>query len=225
MRCKIVTHMLNDRRVGRIADLVTLDNDTTIQEALDYGYVVGKKESIKQLVSGVLKAMVDGIKKDGDGRKIDDYLSINAFARAYLKDVTDDFNRSNGKIALRARMLKEFLIDVRDWSFIVEGAVGQLDITSITTGRKIGEVDLGQNVSLNGKGLDGEVAVAWKVDETGETGTVGAPYVTNDETRITIARDGLQELFDETNDGKTLVFTVTIGNKKAVKSAVMRYVD
>jgi hydroxymethylpyrimidine pyrophosphatase-like HAD family hydrolase len=99
--------MLGEQRVGRIEDLVTLDNDTTIQEALDYGYVVGKKESIKQLVSGVLKAMVDGIKKDGDGRKIDNFLSINAYARAYLKDVTDDFNRLNGKIALRARMLKE----------------------------------------------------------------------------------------------------------------------
>lgn len=225
MRCKIGTHMLGEQRVGRIEDLVTLDNDTTIQEALDYGYVVGKKESIKQLVSGVLKAMVDGIKKDGDGRKIDNFLSINAYARAYLKDVTDDFNRSTGKIAIRARMLKEFTLDVSGWSFLVEGAIGQLDLTSITTGRKIGEVDLGQNVSLNGKGLDGEVTVAWKVDETGETGTIGASHITNDETRVTINRDGWQELFDETYDGKTLIFTVTIGNKKAVKSAVIRYVD
>ena len=66
--------------------------------------------------------------------------------------------------------------------------------------------------------------VSWSVPETGLSGTVGASFITSDATRITIARDGLQELFDAANDGKTVVFTVRIGNKKSVKSATMKYV-
>ena len=96
----------------------------------------------------------------------------------------------------------------------------------ITTGERLGEIVLGENVKLNGKELtmgEGD-SVSWSVPETGESGTVGASFITSDATRITIARDGLQELFDAANDGKTIVFTVRIGNKKSVKSATMKYV-
>jgi len=60
VKIKVTACELNGRKVGRITGLVTLDNDATIQEALDYNYVVGKKDSIKAVVAGVLKAMVDG---------------------------------------------------------------------------------------------------------------------------------------------------------------------
>ena len=42
----VVTHLLNGRRVGRFANRKTLNNDETIQEAIDGGYVVGKKDII-----------------------------------------------------------------------------------------------------------------------------------------------------------------------------------
>ena len=222
-KCKIATYMLGDKRVGRIEGLQTLDNDATIQEAIDYGYVVGKKEAIKLIVAGVLKAMADGVKKDGDGRKIDGYLSVNAWPKCYLEDLTDDLNRSNAKVVMRARMLKEFRLDTAGWSFIVEGAMGNLEVTVVTSGDKVGEIILGEDVHLNGKGLamgEGD-SITWAVPDTGASGAVDAQHIESDDTRITIA--AAADLAVAANDGKDVVFTVTVGNRKAVKSAVMRY--
>ena len=42
---KVATHVLNGRRVGYFADLVTLGSAETLKEALDYGYVTGKESS------------------------------------------------------------------------------------------------------------------------------------------------------------------------------------
>ena len=223
---KVATHILNGRRVGYFVDLVTLGGAETLKEALDYGYVTGKESSLAAVAEGVCKAMIDGIRKDGNGRKIDDFLSINAFAKGSLKDICDELNRANAKVSVRARMLKEFKVDTTEWSFIIEGSTGTFTIEVVTTGEKLGEIVLGENVKLNGKELtmgEGD-SVSWSVPETGESGTVASTFVTSDATRITIARDGLQELFDAANDGKTVVFTARIGGKKAVKSAVMRYV-
>ena len=223
---KVATHVLNGRRVGYFVDLVTLGSAETLKEALDYGYVTGKQSSLAAVAEGVFKAMIDGIRKDGNGRKIDDFVSINAFARGSLKDICDELDKANVKVSVRARMLKEFKVDTTAWSFIIEGSTGTFQIEVITTGEKLGEIVLGENVKLNGKELtmgEGDT-VSWAVPETGESGTVASSFVTSDATRITIARDGLQELFDAANDGKTVVFTVRIGNRKSVKSAVMKYV-
>ena len=223
---KVATHVLNGRRVGYFVDLVTLGSRETLKEALDYGYVTGKEPSLTAVAEGVFKAMIDGIRKDGNGRKIDDFVSINAFAKGSLKDICDELTKANVKVSVRARMLKEFKVDTTQWSFVIEGSTGTFQIEVITTGEKLGEIVLDEDVKLNGKGLamgEGD-SVSWSVPETGESGTVAAEYVTSDATRITILRDALQELFDPANDGKTVVFTVKIGNKKSVKSAVMKYV-
>ena len=223
---KVATHVLNGRRVGHFVDLVTLGSAETLKEALDYGYVTGKQSSLAATAEGVFKAMIDGLRKDGNGRKIDDFLSINAFARGSLKDICDELTKANVKVSARARMLKEFKVDTTAWSFVFEGSTGTFIIEVITTGEKLGEIVLGENVKLNGRELamgEGDT-VSWSVPETGLSGTVAAQFVTSDATRITIARDGLQELFDAANDGKTVVFTVRIGNKKSVKSATMKYV-
>ena len=223
---KVATHVLNGRRVGYFVDLVTLGSAETLKEALDYNYVTGKESSLAAVAEGVLKAMIDGIRKDGNGRKIDDFVSINAFAKGSLKDICDELNKQDVKVSVRARMLKEFKVDTTQWSFIIEGSTGTFTIEVVTTGEKLGEIVLGEDVKLNGKGLamgEGD-SVSWSVPETGESGTVGASSITSDATRITIARDGLQELFVAANDGKTIVFTARIGGKKSVKSATMKYV-
>ena len=222
---KVMTGMLNGHRVGRFTDLVTLGSEETLREALEYGYVTGKASSLAAVAEGVLKAMVDGIRKDGNGRKIDEFVSVNAFARGSLKDVCDELEREGVRVSVRARMLKEFKVDTAAWSFIVEGSTGTFTIEVVTTGEKIGEIVLGEDVKLNGKELAmgaGDV-VEWSVPETGSAGTVDAQYVTSDATRITIAREGLAGLVDAANDGKAVVFTVRIGGRKAVKSATMRY--
>ena len=90
VQMKVATMTLNGCTVGRFSDLVTLGSDATLQEALDYGYVTGKKTSLAAVAEGVCKAMIDGIKKDGNGRKIDDFVSINAFARGSLKDICEE---------------------------------------------------------------------------------------------------------------------------------------
>ena len=119
VRIKIQTHDLAGRQVGRIVDLETLDSTATLKEAIDYGYVTGKQPVLASVLEGVLKAMVDGVKKDGNGRKIDEFLSINAFLRGRLEDICDEINRKTAKVSLRARMLKEFVVDTSNWSFFV----------------------------------------------------------------------------------------------------------
>ena len=226
VRIKIQTHDLAGRQVGRIVDLETLDSTATLKEAIDYGYVTGKQPVLASVLEGVLKAMVDGVKKDGNGRKIDEFLSINAFLRGRLEDICDEINRKTAKVSLKARMLKEFAVDTSNWSFEIEGATGTFTLEVITTGEKVGEITLGQNVLINGKHLtmgEGDT-VKYLVPETGLERTVSASYITSDETRITVARDGMQELFEPEMDGKTIVWIVKIGNKVARKSAVMHYV-
>lgn len=220
---KIATSILNGRRVGRIVDNQSLDGDATVKEALDYGYVVGKPTSIVAEAQGVLKAMIDGVQRDGNGRKIDGYLSVNPFLKGLLADVTDDFDSASCKAVVRARMLKEFNVDTDDWSFIIEGATGTFQIDSITTGEILNEIFSGEAVAVNGSRFnEGDAPiVGWKLP-SGETGTVAAGHVAHDATRITVAAEGLADLYAAGTDGDDVTFTVKIGNKVAIKTATFR---
>ena len=63
------------------------------------------------------------------------------------------------------------------------------------------------------------------IPEEGHHGNVSPTKVTSDATRITLAADAFSGLIPGPElDGKTIVLTFTIGNRKAVKSAVLRYV-
>jgi len=218
----IVTHQLGDQRVGRIADMKTLTNDETIQEALDLGYVVGQPSIISANVKGVLKAMLNGLQKDGDGRKVDRILSLQVYANGSLDDVCDDLDRSKIAFKAAARVLKDLKIDTSGWTFTVEGATGALVISSISTGEMAGVIVPGEAVAINGSGLmDGDVTITWAVPEKSKTGTVAAAKITRDATRITLAADALSELDDPQYNDKTIVFNIKVGNRTAVKSALL----
>jgi len=93
----------------------------------------------------------------------------------------------------------------------------------ITTGEEVGVIYFNEDVAINGRELamGAGDSITWVVPETGATGTVAAQHVTSDATRITIAKAGLADLFAAENDGCDAVFTVRIGNRKAVKSALL----
>lgn len=224
-RIVIATQVLDGRRVGRIANMKSLDNDATLKEAVDYGYVVGKPEVVKSQVGGTLKAMLAGIARDGDGRKVDGYLSIHAFPKGKLADVTDEIAPGSIKVNARARMLKEFKFDYSNWSFTIEGSTGSLVVFAVSTGEKAGEIVLGEDIKINGKELamgEGDT-LSWEVPDLSRHGNVSASDITSDGTRITVDGDALAPLAgDPAADGKVIVFTLKIGGKKAVKSAVMR---
>ena len=227
VKIKVQVYDLNGRKVGRIVDQKTIDSDATLDEALKFGYVVGQKPSIKANVEGVLRCMVDGIQRDGNGRKIDGFVSLNAYAKGVIKELTDEYTAKN--VVVRARMLKEFQskVDAGKFSILIEGATGAFVIETVTSGEKSGEYVIGRNLMLNGTNLtmgEGDT-LSYAIPETGVTGEVAASYITSAPTRITVARDGLQPLFDAGNDGKDVVFTLKIANKKATKIAVMRSVD
>lgn len=223
-KVKIETQLLGGVRVGRIVDNPGLDSDATVQEAIDYGYVVGKKEAIKSQADGVLKAMVRGIERDGNGRKVDGIVSIHAFGKGKLDHITDEVTKDKIGAILRARMLKDFKVDVSDWTFVIEGSTGTLRVTVITTGEKEGEIILGEAVKLNGIELklsEGD-SVEYLVPESGVKGTIAAEAIESDSTRITLDGGQFAALKDDAaNNGRDIVFTINIGNKKAVKSAKM----
>ena len=67
--------------------------------------------------------------------------------------------------------------------------------------------------------------VGWEIPEDGRHGNVSPTKITSDATRITLAADAFSGIVPGPElDGKTVVLTFTIGNRKAVKSAVLRYV-
>jgi len=221
----IATHMLGDKRVGQIVNAKTLNNDETIQEAIDYAYVVGKKEAIGQTVKGVLKAMSDGVSRDGNGRKINELISLQPFMKGRLEDVTDNVDKSKLNVRLVARALKELAPDTRDWSFTVEGSASStVTVSSITTGEVIGEIVVGENIALNGFGLElgASDTVKWAVTGTAKSGTVAAAKLAGTWTRLTITGDALAELAAAEYNGKIIVFTLTVGGKTVVKSATLR---
>jgi len=221
----IATQMLGNKRVGRIVDGKTLDNDATIQEAIDYGFVVGKKEVIGQAVKGVLKAMADGVAKDGNGRKVNELVSLQAYAKGRLDDITDEIDKTKIDVRVVARALKELMPDTTGWSYTVEGSTsGTLSVSSITTGEMIGEIVVGEDVDINGYGLaigTGDT-VKWAVTGTAKSGTVDASKLSGSWTRLTVTGNALAELNDPQYNGKTIVWTLKIGGKTVVKSATLR---
>lgn len=225
-KIRIQAFDLNGRKVGRIVGQKTLDSNATLEEAIRNGYVVGQLSSVKGNVDGVMRCMIDGIQRDGNGRKIDGYLSLNAFAKGLIKELTDAYE--SRKVVVRAHMLKEFndKVDASKFSIIIEGSTGVFLIETVTTGEKSGEIVLGEDVALNGTKLDmGEGdTVSWEVPESGESGTVAAGGISGDATRLTIDAESLAALNKAANNGKDVVFTVKIGNKIAKKSALMRFV-
>jgi len=217
------TKMLGDKRVPYVVDPKGLDNDETIAEAIKYGYVVGKQDQISANAKGVMKAMLDGIKKDGDGRKIDEYFSLQPFARGRLDNITDDLDKSKIAVKVRARALKQLKLNATDWTVILEGSTGNLVVNGISTGEMSGVINVGETVHINGFNLTlgaGDT-VSWSVPSKGKSGTVAASKLTSEYTRIDVAGDALSELASATYDGETIVWTIKIGNLRAVKTATL----
>ena len=190
-------------------------------------YVTGKASVIEGLVKAVFKAMSDGIQKDGKGRAIDEYVSINAFPKGgYMADACDELDRSTLKVNLRAMMLKEFKVDASTWSFIFGNEVINFLLESITTGEVLGEIVLGEDVFINGRDIelaDGDT-VSYRIPDTGVEGTFEASDLTSDATRITVPKELLASLVTEDNDGLRIDWAVKIGNRSAQKSATLKYI-
>jgi len=220
----VVTSLLRGRRIGRFATRKTLTNDETVQEAIDGGYVVGKKESIGANAKGVLRAMAMGIQKDGNGRKVNEFVSLQPYAKCYLEDPTDSVTKDNCRVRVAARVLKEMQPDTSDWSFALEGASSDtVNISTVTTGEEVGVVVIGENVELNGFGLSmgsGDT-LKWSVVGTEKTGTVAAAKISSAWTRITVTGDALSELDSAAYAGKTIVFVLKVGNATVSKSATI----
>lgn len=220
----LATHDLNGKHVAQIVNPKTIGNDDTIKEAIKGGYVVGKAEGIAGMVKSVMKAMKEGVEKDGNGRKIDEYFSLQPYAYGKLDDPTDNLDPKKIVIELVARALKKLKLDTSDWTILIEGSNGAFSINVVSTGEKSGEVVVGEEVHINGIGLIvGETdEVSWSVPGTSHAGVVAAEKVSSDYTRITVAGDALAELDDPSLNGQTIVFTAKINGKRAVKSAILK---
>ena len=225
--CKVAAHQLGDKTVGRIVGLKTLGDAEIVDEALRKAYVSGQANVILGNFCGVMKSMTDSSRRDGNGRKIDSFCSIQPWIKGRLEDPTDPLDKSKVKVVLRARALKEMGIDVSNWTFVIEGTTGVVIVHAISTGETVGEIVLGEQVHVTGKELamgEGDT-VSWSIPEAGRHGSVNPTKVTSDATRIILAADAFSGIVPGPElDGKTMVLTFTIGNRKAVKSAVLRYV-
>jgi len=225
-KMKVQTHLLGDKRVGSFVDLKSLDTAATVKEAIDKGYVVGKQDLVVSTVSGVVRSMVAGISRDGDGRKVDGIVSLQPSIRCKLADSCEPVTKDSVEAKVRARVLKEGQVDTAGWSFAVEGSTGSLDIQSITTGEVMDEVVIGEAIDFNGTdvNLPASATMSWTATDGTQvkTGEIAAAQRTCTANRITTAANVLASLTGETWEDKTIVFTITSGGKKAVKSATLR---
>lgn len=216
-----MTHTLGDQLVGQFAEEDGLDTDATLSEALEYGFVTSmQKEALLAQIQGVFKAMIRGVETDGNGRKIDGFVSINPFARGRLDDICDEYTASVAKVVAIARMLKEFDIDTSDWSFVIEGSVGSIVVNVVTTGEAVGFVRSGEDIMINGLHLAG-ASVGFELPDGHHYG-IAPEYVTSDESRVTIDKDGLADLAAHAADGDIVKFKVTVGNSIGYKSAIYK---
>ena len=216
-----MTHTLGDQLVGQFAEEDGLDTDATLSEALEYGFVTSmQKEALLAQIQGVFKAMIRGVETDGNGRKIDGFVSINPFARGRLDDICDEYTASVAKVVAIARMLKEFDIDTSDWSFVIEGSVGSIVVNVVTTGEAVGFVRSGEDIMINGLHLAG-ASVGFELPDGHHYG-IAPEYVTSDESRVTIDKDGLADLAAHAADGDIVKFKVVVGNSIGYKSAVYK---
>ena len=216
-----MTHTLGDQLVGQFAEEDGLDTDATLSEALEYGFVTSmQKEALLAQIQGVFKAMIRGVETDGNGRKIDGFVSINPFARGRLDDICDEYTASVAKVVAIARMLKEFDIDTSDWSFVIEGSVGSIVVNVVTTGEAVGFVRSGEDIMINGLHLAG-ASVGFELPDGHHYG-IAPEYVTSDESRVTIDKDGLADLAAHAADGDIVKFKITVGNSIGYKSAIYK---
>ena len=216
-----MTHTLGDQLVGQFAEEDGLDTDATLSEALEYGFVTSmQKEALLAQIQGVFKAMIRGVETDGNGRKIDGFVSINPFARGRLDDICDEYTASVAKVVAIARMLKEFDIDTSDWSFVIEGSVGSIVVNVVTTGEAVGVVRSGEDIMINGLHLAG-ASVGFELPDGHHYG-IAPEYVTSDESRVTIDKDGLADLAAHAADGDIVKFKITVGNSIGYKSAIYK---
>jgi len=225
-KMKVQTHILGDKRVGCFVDLKALDTAATVKEAIDKGYLVGKLELIVSTVSGVIRSMVAGVSRDGDGRKVDGIVSMQPSLRCKLADSCEPVTKDNVEAKLRTRVLSEGVVDTSGWSFTVEGSTGSLNVQSITTGEAMGEVVIGEAIDFNGTGLNltNAGAISWTANDGTQTktGTVQKSALTCSENRITTQAAILAALTGDTWEGKQIVFNISDSGKAAIKSATIR---
>ena len=224
---KVGVTSLNGKYVPVMLGRKTIENNETIEEALKYSYVMGKPSQIEYNVKGVLKAMVAGIGKDGNGRKIDSLFSMQPVIKGKGDDVCDDIDKSKLKVVAKARALKDMTIDSSNWNVSVEGSSGSLRIDTISTGEKTGYIYLGEDVNVNGYGLvvGATSSFEWSVPGTSASGTIAAEHLTSEYTRLTIAAAAFAEIRSAEFNGKTIEFKFKIGNNVGRKSALLVFND
>ena len=219
----VLTHNLGDRLVGQFAETDGLGTDATLSEAIEYGFVTSiQKESLLAYIQGVFKAMIRGVESDGDGRKIDGFVSINPVARGRLDDICDEYTKSVAHVVAICRMLKAFDVDTSGWQFVIEGSTGNLVINVVTTGEEVGVVRSGEDIMINGQHLAG-ASVGFELPDGRHYG-IASEHVTSDETRVTVDKDGLADLAAHAQDGDVVKFKVAVGNNRGYKSAVYKVV-
>ena len=219
----VLTHNLGDQLVGQFAETDGLGTDATLNEAIEYGFVTSiQKESLLAYIQGVFKAMIRGVESDGNGRKIDGFVSINPFARGRLDDICDEYTKSVAHVVAICRMLKAFDVDTSGWQFVIEGSTGNLVVNIVTTGEEVGVVRSGEDIMINGLHLAG-ASVGFELPDGHHYG-IAPEYVTSDETRVTVDKDGLADLAAHAQDGDVVKFKVTVGTNRGYKSAVYKVV-
>ena len=210
----------------RLVNGRTIPLETSLKEAKAAGYVLGDETLVRRQFEGLVQSMRDGTESDGMARQIGNWVTVYPVFVGPI-DLTRGFDPEKNGVRIRMRLLNELDVDITDWEFrdVTPGRT-PFSIDSASTGELVNAVKIGDPVHVNGRPFPPKEAlrVDWAVDGTDKSGTIPAAKFASDATLITLDADALDELKDETYDGKTIVFTVRGNFSSAKIAATLKYV-
>ena len=142
---------------GHIMDRGGMDYDEVIQEVIRERYLSLSPNMIKMVVESVFNTMIAGIMKDGQTRRLGDFLSLQMEVRGGFDEPGEQFNPAKHKLAMVLRPLKEFRrVAGRDDVSVFNRNAGPkvvIEKTYSASHPEGGELKFGEDIVLEGENL------------------------------------------------------------------------
>lgn len=142
---------------AHIADRGGISYDDVIQEVIRSRYLSLSPSMVKMVVESVFDSMITGILKDGQTRRIGDYLSLQMEVNGGFEEPGEQFDPAKHKLAMVLRPLKKFRrVAGRNEVSVFNRNAGPLVVIETLSSASYpegGELKFGEDLVLRGENL------------------------------------------------------------------------
>lgn len=155
---------------GHIEGREVMDYDEVIREVIATHYLSLSPDSVKMVVESVFDSMIAGIMKDGQTRRLGDYLALQMEVRGGFDEPGEQFDPAKHKLAMVLKPLKNFrrVAGRSDISVFNRNAGPKVVIEKMYSAShpEGGELKFGEDIVIEGENLfaleDGDDVVDYK---------------------------------------------------------------